>query len=76
VLRRALGIASIGAAAGLLGSWGLARLLQSYLYGVSTGDWRARSLAVIVLMAAIMLAALIPARRGARVDPASMLKTE
>jgi putative ABC transport system permease protein len=76
VLRRALGIAAAGAAAGLLGSWGLARLLRSYLYGVSTADWGARSLAVIMLMAAIMLAALIPARRGARIDPASALKTE
>jgi hypothetical protein len=75
-LRRALGIAAIGAAAGLLGSWGVARLLQSYLYGVSTGDWGARSLAIIVLMTAIMLAALIPARRGARIDPASTLKSE
>ena len=76
VLRRALGIAAIGAVAGLFGSWGLAKFLESYLYGVPPGDWRARSLAVIVLMAAILLAALIPARRGARIDPASMLKSE
>ncbi len=76
VLRRALGIVAIGAVAGLLGSWGLARLLESYLYGVTPGDWGARSLAVTVLMAAILLAALIPARRGAKVDPASMLKSE
>ena len=76
VLLRALGIAAIGAAAGLLGSWGLARLLESYLYGVPTGDLGARGMAVIVLKAAILLAALIPARRCARSDPASALKAE
>jgi len=76
VLRRAMGIAAVGAMAGLLGSWGLARLLESYLYGVPPGDWVARGLAVIVLIAVTLLAALVPARRGARVDPASILKAE
>jgi predicted permease len=76
VLRRALGIAACGVAIGLLGSWALARLLGTYLYGVPPGDWATRSLAVIVLIAAILYASLIPARRGARTDPASMLRTE
>jgi predicted permease len=76
VLRRALGIAAAGMAIGLLGSWALARLLETYLYGVPPGDWVTRSLAVVVLIGAILYAALIPARRGARTDPASMLRAE
>jgi predicted permease len=76
VLRRALGIAAAGMSIGLLGSWAVARLLGSYLYGVPPGDWATRSLAVVVLIAALLYAALVPARRGARTDPASMLRAE
>src|SRR6185369_1981642 len=70
VVRRCLTSVSAGAAVGLLAFWALRRFLASMLYNTSAGDPRMLAIAVSVLAAAAALAAWIPARRAAHVDPA------
>jgi len=76
VLRRSLALTAAGIAAGLAASLVLARLVQSQLFGVEPFDplTMAAVLALMVLVAAA--AAWLPARRAARVDPASVLRAQ
>ncbi len=54
----------------------LSRLLRSQLYGVSPADPLSLAAAVLLVAAVALLAALLPAHRAARVDPAIALRTE
>jgi ABC-type antimicrobial peptide transport system permease subunit len=53
-----------------------ARVLAQELYGVSMRDPRVLAIAVIVLSLCAALAALIPARRAALMDPQQALRME
>jgi len=65
-----------GAVLGLLGSWYCGRLLRSLLFGVKQHDpWLLLTAALILLVTAFV-AAWIPARRAARVDPMVALRYE
>jgi len=46
------------------------------LYGVEPGDWQSLSVAAIVLVTVGVVAAWLPARRAARVDPLVALRHE
>jgi ABC-type antimicrobial peptide transport system permease subunit len=72
VLTLALGI---GAATAMLTLW-TSRFLQSFLYGVSEQDPWILALGPAVLLFCGTLAALLPARRAATVDPIHALRTE
>jgi predicted permease len=76
VLREMALTAAVAVAVALPAAIGLSRLLQSQLYGVAPGD--PLTLAGCVLASAIMvlLAAAIPARRAASVDPMLALRSE
>ena len=67
-------------APGLVAGVGLAvfagRLLESFLVGVNSSDPVTLALVVATMMSAAVLAALIPAMRAARVDPAIALRGE
>jgi predicted permease len=66
------------ALAGILIGWpaalALARLLEGLVFGVSTADPVTFTIIPIVLTAIAAMAAWLPARRAARVDPASVLR--
>ena len=66
-------IAGIGVAIGLGAGLGAARLLTSLLYGVSPSDPSTIAAAATVLVAAMMAACYMPARRAALLDPARTL---
>ena len=69
-------LALLGLAAGTLGALGLSRLIAAQLYGVQPSD-PATLAAVLALMCAVAaLAAYLPARRAARVDPMVALRHE
>ncbi|HSM60535.1 MAG TPA: ABC transporter permease, partial [Longimicrobiales bacterium] len=80
VLREVVGqgatLASAGIAVGLLGAWGVSRVLSSLLYGVTATDplTFAGTAALLVLVA--LLASWIPARRASRIDPVEALRAE
>ena len=61
---------------GLLGAFGLTRLMGSLLYEVSATDPATFVLAPVVLLAVAVLATWLPARRAARVDPIESLRQE
>jgi ABC-type antimicrobial peptide transport system permease subunit len=65
-----------GLAAGVLCALGLSRILESVLYGLTPSD-PATYVSVSLLLALVSLvAAYIPARRAARVDPMTALRQE
>jgi predicted permease len=63
-----------GAAIGLAASWWLARYLESWLFGVMPWDPVSFSGALVLAAAAVLLSALAPARRAARLDFVAELK--
>jgi len=69
-------LALIGCAIGLVGAWGAAHLLQSFLFGVRALDPAILALAAIVLLALTLVATLLPARRAASVDLTQTLRSE
>ena len=71
-----LKLALIGVAIGGALSFGLTRLITSFLYDVTPTDPTTYGLVAIVLIAVALLACIIPARRGARVDPMVALRYE
>jgi ABC-type antimicrobial peptide transport system permease subunit len=65
-----------GAAAGIIGAWFGARLLQSLLFEVKVHDPALLLTAVLILLMVAAGAAWIPARRAAKVDPMVALRYE
>jgi putative ABC transport system permease protein len=74
IVRETLGRGAVGFAAGLGAAGVFARLLSGLLYGVSPTDPAAYLAAASVLLAVTLLAAYIPARRAAALDPAVTLR--
>jgi putative ABC transport system permease protein len=74
VLRQGGTMVVAGIALGLVAFLILARLLAGFVYGIETADPASLAGAASVLLAAGLLAALIPARRAGRIDPAGALK--
>jgi predicted permease len=65
-----------GLAVGLLAAFFWSLLLGSLLFGVSSFDPESTLFAVTVMLAAALLAAIIPARRATKVDPMTALRYE
>jgi predicted permease len=76
VMREAGGMLLAGAAAGIALAWISSRLVGSYLYGVSAHDGWTLAGAAVLLCACGMIAAYVPARRAAKVDPIVALRAE
>jgi len=76
VLRQAGVLALVGLASGLAATLAFARTLSSLLFNVPYWDPVALSAAAGLLALATLAASYLPARRAARVDPASILASE
>jgi putative ABC transport system permease protein len=76
VLRDGLQVVGIGLMVGVLAALGVAGLLQSALYGVTTHDPIAICTGVVVLTLVAFVACLLPALRAARIDPTTVLRSE
>jgi predicted permease len=76
VLRSSLGLAAAGVALGTFGAAIVTRTLQTYLFQVSATDPLTFAAAAAVLGLTAVLAACVPARRAAGVQPAGVLKGE
>jgi putative ABC transport system permease protein len=74
VLRQAGALVAVGVLAGVAGAAALTRYLESLLFDVKPGDWQSFASAAALLAALGLAAALIPARRGSRVDPIAALR--
>jgi predicted permease len=76
MLRDAALLVAAGVVVGVPVAYALARLAASRFFGVTPGDAVSIVLAVGTLSVAALLAAWIPARRAARVDPIQALRAE
>jgi putative ABC transport system permease protein len=76
VLKQAGVLIAVGVVLGLAGALALTRLVASLLFHVQAYDWATYAAAVVMLALSGVAAALIPARRGARVDPIVALRYE
>jgi putative ABC transport system permease protein len=76
VMRRGAWLALTGIAVGLAAAVLVHAVLGSRLYELTTVDWRVFVAAPVMLFAVALLAAYVPARRAARIDPAVMLRTQ
>jgi putative ABC transport system permease protein len=76
VLRQGLVRIALGLTLGLLGAWGLSRVLASVLVGVSPTDPVTFILLSSLLATVTTMACLIPARRAMRLDPVEALRAE
>jgi ABC-type antimicrobial peptide transport system permease subunit len=75
VLRHALVVLTIGLAAGAAGAAVLGRWLTSLVFEVSPWDVRMLATAALVLTVAAWLAAWLPARRAATVNPKTAMQS-
>jgi putative ABC transport system permease protein len=76
VLRQASLPLFTGIVFGLFGAFALTRRLESLLYGITSRDPATFAAVVLILAGAGLLAAYVPARRAARVDPIVTLRAE
>jgi putative ABC transport system permease protein len=76
MLRRGLAPVAIGLAAGLVASLGLMPLLGSLMFGLQPSDPLTIAAAVVILLLVTVLAAFVPARRAARIDPVAALRLD
>lgn len=76
ILRRGLALASLGAAAGLMGAIVANRALEAMLFEVSPVDMLTLASVASGLLLVAALASFIPARAGAKVDPVVALRAE
>jgi predicted permease len=76
VLREAAMLAVLGIAVGLATALALSRTLSTLLFDLSPRDPLAFVTAPLVLLVTAVLAALLPARRAAHVDPIEALRSE
>jgi putative ABC transport system permease protein len=76
VLRESLALTAIGAAIGLALSLSAGRFLSALLFEVSPTDVMTLAGATGVLVSIAIVAALLPARRAAAVDPSAALRAE
>jgi predicted permease len=74
VVRQGAALTAVGLALGVAGALAATKLLSSFLYGVARGDAVTYAVIVVLVGAAGVLAALIPARRATRVDPVIALR--
>jgi putative ABC transport system permease protein len=76
VIRQAIGLAAIGVTIGLLASLGLTSFIRGLLFGVAATDPLTYAVTALVLSATALVAAYLPARRAAKVDPLVALRHE
>ena len=76
ILGRGLVLVSVGAAIGVLASFGLTRFMENMLFGVTPTDALTFVMIVLLLGLVALLACLIPAARAMRVDPIVVLRQQ
>ena len=76
VLRDGLRLAGAGLAIGLVAAFGLTRLLRGLLFEIPPTDLMTHAGVALILLAVVLAASWIPARRAARMDPWRALRAE
>jgi predicted permease len=76
VVRQGLVVAAAGVGIGLIGAFGLTRLMRRLLFGTQATDPLTFTAIALLLAAIALVASLVPALRAARIDPMISLRAE
>ena len=76
IVGQGLVLTLIGASGGILIAFAVTRVLQRFLYGISSNDPLTFAGVALLLMSIALLACYIPARRATKVDPLTALRHE
>jgi ABC-type antimicrobial peptide transport system permease subunit len=76
VVRQGMTLAAIGITVGLLGAFGVTRVVSSLLIGISPTDPLSFAGVPLFLATIAFLASFIPARRATHVDPLIALRAD
>jgi putative ABC transport system permease protein len=76
IMRRTIVLMVPGLALGIAGALAATRILSSYLFHVTPTDPTTFTAVVVLLGMVALAASYVPARRAARVDPLTALRTE
>lgn len=76
VLGQGMALTTLGVAAGLVGAFWLVRLLASMLFNVTATDAATFIGVSVVLLGVAAAASYLPARKAARVDPVTAMRSE
>ncbi len=76
VISHTLKLVAVGTIGGVAAAFGLTRLLEALLYGVSASDPTVFTAIPIMFVVVALVAAIWPARRAANVDPVEALRRE
>ena len=74
IIRETLVLVAIGTALGLVGAWLCSSILAGFLYGVVPTDFGTFAGVSLALLLVALVAAWVPARRAAGIDPIVSLK--
>jgi ABC-type antimicrobial peptide transport system permease subunit len=69
-------LVTVGSLIGALAALGLARFVESLMFGLKPHDPLTMIVSVVLLLLIGLLAGYLPARRAARIDPLVALRTE
>jgi macrolide transport system ATP-binding/permease protein len=69
-------LAAAGVAIGLPLTLAASRLVKSFLFDIKPNDPLALTLAVAVLLCAVLTAGYVPARKASRIDPVAAIRHE
>lgn len=75
IVRQGLAVALPGLALGIIGAFFVSRALSALFFGVSATDLTNVAITSVILLLTTLIACYIPARRAARVDPMSTLRS-
>ena len=70
------GLVAAGLVVGSLAAWSFSNLAGRFLFGLDPRDARAYGVAMATLIAAALVATVLPARRAASIDPTEALRSE
>jgi macrolide transport system ATP-binding/permease protein len=76
ILRQVMMLAAAGVAIGLPLTLAASRLVKSFLFDIKPNDPLALTLAVAVLLCAVLTAGYVPARKASRIDPVAAIRHE
>ena len=76
IMKEGMALGAIGLLIGLLGSYGIGKLMKSMLYGIGSIDPIAFSAVATILLLSALIACYIPARRATHVDPMAALREQ
>jgi len=76
IMKEGMTLGILGLLIGLLGAYGIGRLMKSMLYGIGSIDGLAFSAVASILLLSALIACYIPARRATHVDPMAALRDQ